>query len=115
MSGEELGDRKPMQLLRQMRQLLGDKLGSSDDANSFLCKLFMQRLPANVRVVLASTDLSMDLDKLADMADKVLEVATPSIAAISDPHPDNSKVHRLREEVAHLTDLISSLTTHSRH
>ena len=114
LSGEELGDRKPTQLLRRMRQLLGDKLGSSDDANSFLRELFMQRLPTNVRVVLASTDPSMDLDKLADMADKVLEVATPSIAAISDPHPDNSKVHKLREEVAHLADLVSSLTTRSR-
>ena len=115
MSGEELDDRKPTQLLQRMRQLLGDKLGSSDDANSFLHELFMQRLPTNVRVVLASTDPSMDLDKLADMADKVLEVATPLIAAISDPHPDNSEVHKLREEVAHLTDLVSLLTTRSRH
>ena len=53
-----------------MQQL---KLGISADANSFLRELFVQRLPSNVRMVLASADSSMDLDKL-DMADKVMEL-----------------------------------------
>ncbi len=40
-SGEELGDRKPTQLLRRMQQLLGDKLASGADSTSFLRELFL--------------------------------------------------------------------------
>ena len=102
-----------------MQQLLGDKLGSAD-ASSFLRQLFLQRLPANIQMVLASTDSSMALKKLADLADKVMEVATPTVANISDTRPDppiaagvsaSSEVKQLREEVAHLTELVESLTT----
>lgn len=110
-SGEELGDRKPTQLLRRMQQLLGDRLGSSVDATSFLRELFLQRLPVNVRMVLASADASMDLNKLADMADKVMDVSSLAIAAISDSRPDNSDLAQLREEVARLADLVNSLAS----
>ena len=114
-SGEELGDRKPTQLLRRMQQLLGNKLGSAD-STSFLRELFLQRLPANIRMVLASTDDTMELSKLAELADRVLEVAMPTISAISSPHPESpttkesSVVKQLREEVARLTQLVETLT-----
>ena len=105
--GEELGDRKPTQLLRRMQQLLGDHLGPSLD-NAFLKELFLQRLPANVRMVLASADATTDLPKLAEMADKVIEVATPpTVAAMTT---QVSEVQQLKEEIARLTELVSSLT-----
>ena len=63
-SGEELHERKSTQLLRHMQQLLSDKLGSSADTNCFLRELFLQRLPASVRMVLASADPSTSINKL---------------------------------------------------
>ncbi len=110
-SGEELGDRKPTQLLRKMQQLLGDHLGPSGDNNAFLKELFLQRLPANVRMVLASAADTTDLAKIADMADKVIEVAAPSVSAISHISTD-AKVEKLQAEVTRLADLVASLTQH---
>ena len=51
-SAEELGDRKPTQLLHRLQQLAGDTPGAD---GAFLRELFLQRLPNNVRMVLAST------------------------------------------------------------
>lgn len=66
-----------------MQQLLGDKASSTD--SSFLRELFLQRLPANVRMILASTmdESSTDLERLADLADKVTEVAAPTVSAVA--------------------------------
>ncbi len=107
-SGEELGDRKPTQLLRRMQQLLGDHLGAGADANAFLRELFLQRLPPNVRMVLASADAATDLSRLADMADKIVEVATPPVAAISTTDR-SAEAKALTEEVARLAVLVASL------
>ena len=80
---------------------------------------FLQCLPANVRMVLVSTDSSVDISKLAELADKVMEVATPTIANLSDPALtatgiSSSEVKLLREDVSCLTGLVESLTTRSR-
>ena len=111
-SGKELGDRKLTQLLCRIQQLLSDKLGTSADANSFLRQLFLQQLPPNVRMVLASADSSLDLKWVAGMADKVMEVITHTVASISTQQT-NSEVTQLHEEVARLADLVT-LLTHNR-
>ena len=103
-NSEELGDRKPSQLLRRMQQLLGDKVASTD--SSFLRELFLQRLPHNVRMILAGSgdDVNKDLDKLAALADKVLDVSTPLVSAVAT----STAVEELRAEIAALKTLVES-------
>ena len=105
LNAEELGDRKPSQVLCRMQQLLGDKASSIDQ--SFLRELFLQRLPANIRMVLASTPDTTGLEDLAQLADKVMEVATPT--AVHTPHL-TSEVE-LGTEVSRLKDIVKSLST----
>ena len=107
-NAEELGDRKPSQLLRRMQQLLGDKAASTD--SSFLRELFLQRMPGNIRMVLASTADTVSLEELATLADKVMDVTTPSIAAVHPPQIVTD-VELLRAEVSRLTEVISSFTS----
>ena len=63
LSMEELDDRKLTQLLQYLQQLAGDALGIAD--GRFLCELFLQWLPSNVRMVLASTRDDTALEDLA--------------------------------------------------
>ncbi|KAH6933926.1 hypothetical protein HPB50_018849 [Hyalomma asiaticum] len=78
----ELGDRTPSQLLRHMRQLLHTAGATTTDADSGLLReLFLQRLPVNVRMILASA-ADKRLSQLAELADSVLAVAPPSVAAL---------------------------------
>lgn len=65
----QLGDRRPSQLLRHMRSLLGDK--PTDEC--LLKQLFIQRLPSPVQVALSLVP-GQCLDNLAASADKVMEV-----------------------------------------
>ena len=112
---EELGDRKPSQLLRRMRQLLGD----NNLENGILKRLFLQRLPQNIQLILASTPDTVQLDELALLADKILEVAPPqpSIASISPSPVDSSvakEIHDLRNQVNSLTTQLATLVTQGR-
>ena len=107
LTAEELGDRKPTQLLRRMHQLLGEKMQTTD--GSIIKELFMQRLPTNVRMVLAAASERTPLEELAALADKIMEVASPSIATMATPTQATSEVDRLRAENASLQKQISAL------
>ena len=97
----ELGDRKPSQLLRRMRQLWCG--GDGDD--TILRELFLQRLPNNVRMVLAPSGNDITLDNLAEMADRILEVSTPTVTAVHSV-PTSTEIDSLRTEVRQLQDLV---------
>ena len=65
-----------------MQQLLGEKASGTDA--SFLRELFLQQLPSNVQIVLASTNTT-SLDHLAQLVDQIMEVATSSIQMLLLP------------------------------
>ena len=107
----ELGDRQPSQLIRRMRQLWCGNAG--DD--TILRELFLQRLPSNVRMVLAPSGTSVTLDNLAEMADRILEVSSPAIAAMrAPPPPVSTEIASLRSEVRQLQKMMQSLSLRSR-
>ena len=106
-NSEELGDRKPTQLLRRMQQLLGDTSGITD--RSFIRELFLQQLLANVRMVLASTSDSVSLDNLAQLADKIVEVSAPQSVSTVCSSNLSDEVEKLKGQLTNLTQLVKSL------
>lgn len=101
---EELGDRRPTQLLHRMRQLFG--AGSPDAHNSILRELFLQRLPANIRMILASA-ADMSMDKLAELADRIAEHAVPSVSSVISTVPP--QISTLENRIVQLTEAINAL------
>ena len=78
-----------------MRQLWS---GPAND--DFLRKLFLQRLPSNVRMTLAPSGSDLTLEKLADKADRIVELATPTIGAVHTHPPQASpEMESLRAEI----------------
>ena len=49
----DLGDRKPSELVSELRTLLGESCSDNADLNKLLHKLFLDKLPPQVRLVLA--------------------------------------------------------------
>ena len=67
LNAEDLGVQKPTHLLHKLHQLLSDKADAMD--LSLLRAVFLQQLPSNVRMILASTAKGSNLQELAEIAD----------------------------------------------
>lgn len=115
----ELGDKKPSQLLREMRNLAGTQV--QDD---FLRTIFIQRLPVTARSILASS--SDNLDNLATMADKIIEFSGPTQNVYCTQNelpgrpertttttPQTDRISRLEAQIAELTTAIREMRTRS--
>ncbi|GFS55707.1 uncharacterized protein TNCV_132021 [Trichonephila clavipes] len=100
LTGIELGDMLPSQLLRKMRALAG-----TDVSEKALRTLWLDKMPDSVMcIVIVSEE---HLDKIAAMADKIVEMAprTVDIAAVQD----SAGVDQLMAKIATLEGQIASL------
>lgn len=105
LSREELGDRKPSQFLRHLRNL-----ADTDMNDEFLRTLWCDRLPKHIQTILAGWP-DTPLEKLADLADKINEVtpyhgnvATTSAAPMMPMFEDlNRRIEDLSRQVAALS------------
>lgn len=76
--GEQLGDRKPSELLRVMKR----RAESYKVPDELMLELFLQHLPTPVQSILASIS-PLNLDKAAEVADRVMEVTPMPVSACS--------------------------------
>nr|VZI06587.1 unnamed protein product [Spirometra erinaceieuropaei] len=111
---ESLGDRKPSELLRRMRCLLGDM--QVDD--KFVKEMFLERLPTDVQTILASGSQDLTVSQMAEMADRMIEVQrfqSPSVAQISSSSSVNEhllkQVSAMADEMASLKIQLARLTS----
>lgn len=104
MSNEALGDRKPSQHLRHLQDLAGDNL--SDAA---LTSIWIEALPPNVKQIVAGSNL--DLDDLAAMADRILDVTghQRSVAAVATSNASNDPITTLSKQISALTKTVTRL------
>lgn len=101
----DLGDLRPSQLLREMKNLAGNQV---DDA--LLKSMWMTRLPSHMRAIISVS--SEPLDKIALMADKISEVNDNSlIQAISTPVSMPTPEPSLQQQVCKLVNEVAYLKT----
>lgn len=102
--GEQLGDRRPTELLRVMRR----RAESYNVPEELMMELFLQHLPTNVQSILAAVT-PLTLEKAADIADRVMEVTPMQVSACSV-----SSVHsiedRLLEEIKKINTRIDEIS-----
>ena len=94
-------------------------LGAKQLEDSIFKQLFLQRLPHHVQSILASSRDDMTVNQLSELADRILEVASPSlpsvsnITAVASGNAASSSVpdiQRLSDQVEKLTFQVQSLT-----
>lgn len=111
-SDEELGDRRPSQFLRHLRSLAGSTL---TDEN-LLRQLWMRRLPQHLQAILAAQS-ELSLNKVAELADKILEVSpgvavsrSSAVYSASTPAAAPSSLDDITKRLDELTRQITALT-----
>lgn len=73
----DLGDKKPTQLLREMRELAGDSI-----QEELLQQLWLDRMPNQIKPLLVVSS-NLSLNALAEVADKVVDASRSSIIILA--------------------------------
>ncbi|XP_037928855.1 uncharacterized protein LOC119663273 [Teleopsis dalmanni] len=98
LTGMELSNKKPSQLVREMRTLAGANV--SEEA---LTTLWLQRMPNSVRCILSACKTT-SIDELAEIADRILDNSpVPSYVMTTNANKSNDKLE------ARVTTLESSV------
>ena len=109
LSNEEMGDRKPSQLLQHLKGL------APDVPDDFLRTIWASHLPPHVQAILAG-QAEGSLDSASHLADKICDVTPqPTTASISLATPDNTAglLERI-EELSHQVASLRASPSHSR-
>lgn len=103
----DLGDKKPSQLLREMRELGGNTV--SED---LLKSLWMQRLPEHMRTILTAGD--EELSKMVRIADSISEVSDRAYISETKKNSTDDRYNNLEKQVAELSAQIAILNQNYR-
>lgn len=106
LSGEELGSRKPSDLLRSMKR----RAESLNVPDKLMLELFLQRLPSAVQTILAAVS-DLTLAKAAEIADRILEVTPSPVETFAVSNSDEQSIEqRLFREIEKINERIDSLS-----
>ncbi|GFW57508.1 transposon Tf2-9 polyprotein [Trichonephila clavipes] len=108
LTGEELGDRMPSQLLRTMNR----RAASHNVPKDLMLELFLRQLPTSVQTILASIT-PITVEKAAEVADKILEVSTPNVS-LSTKAIASSSENRILQEIERLHNRIDYIKMRQR-
>jgi len=103
---EEIGDRKPSQFLRHLRQLAGSVVG-----DGVLRTIWMSRLPTHVQPHLV-TRANDTIDQLADIADAIMEATRTPAAQVTEVVPytqTNLQISQMQMQQRALLEQIATL------
>ena len=104
---EQLGSRKPSQFLRHLQHLAGPNI-----PEEFIQTIWTSRLPTELQPIVASQS-TLPLDALADLADRVHDIAAPTQQVASTSTAPG--IDLLTQQVTELTRQVSALTTYIHH
>lgn len=99
----ELGDQRPSQLLRKMKEL-----GRNKVQEETIKLLWLKRLPNTVKAVIAACN-KVELDDIALIADKIMEQSSTELHNINSAPSTSSSSPSIHEQIAILSQEIAAM------